>query len=148
VWASLNGSPARAQAVGGTVLPEIALSIGTPTALQAAGHDDYLLQVPVQVTSSVDQVRLSVADGEDPAGAAHGHLHDGAGVAAAPLFVSVGTGPTKSLAAPVDPLLKTWNGPVALAPATVVVRQRLAGSLRVATALHKLILISVSTETP
>lgn len=111
----LSGSSARAQAVGGTVLPQIALSIGTPGAWRAAGGGDYTLRVPVQVTSSVDQVSLSVADGDDAAGAAH---------------------------------VKTWNGPVSLAPATIVVRQRLANPPRATTPLHKLILITVSSEAP
>ena len=146
--APLHGSTAHAQAVGGTVLPEIALSIGTPSDFQAVGRGNYELRVPVQVTASVGDVRLCVSDGQDATGAAHGRARDAAGLALAPLSVSVLGEASQSLAAPVDPLLKIWDQPVALAPATIVVRQQLRSSLRTVSPLHKLILISVSSATP
>lgn len=146
--ATMDGSAAHAQGVGGTVLPSIALSIGVPSGFQAVDGGNYVLRVPVAVTASVGDVRLSVADGEDPAGGAHGRLHDAAGLASAPLMVSVTGGPAQSLAAPVDPLLKVWHQPVALAPATIVIRQQLKGSLQAVKPLHKLVLITVSSETP
>jgi hypothetical protein len=146
--AAQDGSAARAQGVGGTVLPAIALSIGVPSGFQAVGGGDYVLHVPVQVTASVGDVRLSVADGEDLAGVAHGRLHDAAGLATSPLSVSVTGGPAQSLAAPVDPLLKVWHQPVALAPATIVIRQQLTRALQAVIPVHKLVLITVSSATP
>jgi len=145
----LGGPTARAQSnIGGAVPTLIALSIGTPTALAASGRDAYVLRVPVEVTSTVDQVRLSVGDGEDFAGPAHGRVHDGGQLLAAPLEVAVGDGPAQSLAAPTDPLLETWNGPTALAPAEVVVSQRVAHRLAAVQSLQKVVLITVSTDTP
>ena len=146
--AALDGPAVHAQAVGGTVLPAIGLSIGAQSDFRAVGGLDYVMQVPVQVTSSVGDVRLSVADGEDVAGAAHGRLHDAAGLASAPLSVSVTGGPAQSLAAAVDPLLKAWRQPVTLAPATIVIHQQFTRSLQAVRPLHKLVLVTVSSETP
>jgi hypothetical protein len=145
----LGGPTARAQSnVGGAVPALIALSIGTPTDLALTRPDAYALEVPVEVSSTVDQVRLSVGDGEDFAGPAHGRLHDGGHLLAAPLEVAIGGGPPQSLAAPTDPLLKTWNGPTALAPAEVVVSQHVAHRLAATQSLQKVVLITVSTDTP
>lgn len=134
--------------VGATVPSLIALSIGTPSGFTRTGVDTYEIRVPVQVTTSVPSVNLSVADGEDLSGPAHGRLRDGASVVSAPLQVAADGGATQPLAAAVDPLLRHWNGPVSLAPATVVVSQRFAAAPKRLDQLQKLILVTVSSQTP
>jgi hypothetical protein len=66
----------------------------------------------------------------------------------APLEAGLPGQPPQSLAAPGGPLLRTWSGPLAQSPVTVLVRQSLPhGSIR-ATALHKVVLVTVSAQTP
>jgi len=145
------GSAARAQGppqVGGTVPSLIALSIGTPSGFQKVGVDTYQMRVPLQVTSSVNRLNLSVADGEDLGGPAHGRLRDGASVVSAPLLVAADGGAPQALDAAVDPLLQHWDQPVSQAPATLVIRQRFARPPTRLAALHKLILITVSSQGP
>ncbi len=145
---TIAGSAARAQQqVGGAVPSLIALSIGTPSGFVRVGANEYQLRVPVEVSSTVDQVRLSIADGEDSGGPAHGHLHDGGRLLVAPLVASVAGSASQPLDGPADPLLKTWNGPVSLAPATVVLDQRLRGG-SISASLQKTVLITISTDTP
>jgi len=148
---AVGRSAARAQSsppqVGATVPSLIGLSIGTPSGFVRTGADTYEIRVPVQVTASVRSVNLSIADGQDPSGPAHGRLHDGGGVVSAPLLATAGGAP-QPLAAPVDPLLRHWNGPVSLAPATVVLRQTFATAPERLDQLQKLIFITVSSQTP
>ncbi len=66
----------------------------------------------------------------------------------APLLVSANGGLPQPLDAAVDPLLHHWDGPVSLAPATLVISQRFAGAPGRLDQLHKLILITVSSQTP
>jgi len=142
-------SAARAQApVGATVPSLIALSIGTPSGFAKVGVGLYEMRVAVEVTTSVRSINLSVADGQDPTGPAHGRLIDGATVVSAPLLVSADGGAPQPLSALVDPLLHHWDGPVSLAPATLVVRQRFAQPPARLDQLQKLILITVSSQTP
>lgn len=134
--------------VGAIVPGLIGLSIGTPSAFVRSGVDTYEVRVPVRVTASVRALNLSVTDGEDPSGPAHGRLHDGSGVVSAPLMVAASGGAPQPLAAALDPLLRHWDGPVSLAPTTLVLTQRFASAPRRLDALHKLILITISSQAP
>jgi hypothetical protein len=146
--AATAGTSARGDgAVGGSVLPTMALSIGNPTAAEIDRGRAYQLRVPVQVTTTDGTVRLSIADGENFSGPAHGRVRDNGSLLSAPLTAAAGAQGSQSLSAPLDPLLKSWAGPVVLSPATVVVTQQLQGQTPVK-ALQKTLLITVSDETP
>jgi hypothetical protein len=135
--------------VGGTVASEIALALPAPSAFaKLAAHGQYQLTIAARVTSTVDATRVSIADGDAPTGAAHGHLRNGAGVVAAPLAVGIAGQGLTSLAAPIDPELKSWSGTLAQAPASIVVRQQLQRGSIAARALHKIVLVTISTNAP
>jgi len=135
--------------VGGSVPSLIGLTVGTPTGFVRVGQSSvYDVHVPVAVTSTVDETQLSVADGEDLSGPAHGHLHDGTSLVRDPLTVSAGRGATQSLSAPFDPLVASWSGPLANQPVTIVLSQRFARPATDTGTLQKVLLITVSTQTP
>ena len=114
-------------AIGGDVPGLIAINIGDPGAFRAAGgRGTYEMRVPVSVTSSVDHVYLSVADGDNFTGPAHGHLISGGKPVKAPLEAFAGHGAAQALDAPLDLRLASWSQPLSLQPVTVVLEQRLA----------------------
>jgi hypothetical protein len=135
--------------LGGSVPQLIAVAIGAPTSFKhVPGGDVYELEVPVRVTSTVRAARLSVADGENFQGRARGRLRDGSRVASAPLTVATGNQPPQALSAPTDPVLETWTRAVTLAPAPVAIRQALPGGMSTAANFHKMVLITISSDTP
>jgi hypothetical protein len=136
--------------VGGHVPSEIALSLGTPTAFAKTSEPGvYRLVISSRITSTADLTQLSVADGQDLSGAAHGHLRDGARIARAPLEVGIVGRPMQaSLAAPFDPVLRTWEAPVAQTPATIAADQALPGGSSPSRRLGKVLVVTVSTQTP
>jgi len=135
--------------VGGTVASEIALALPAPTPFaKLSGRGEYQLTIAARITSTVDTTRVSIADGEDPIGAAHGHLRDGARVVSAPLDVGLAGQGYTSLATPIDPQLKRFTGTVAQAPAPIVLRQQLRGGSIASPALHKVVLVTVSASAP
>jgi len=145
--AALSGSPAGADLqVGGAVPDLIRIDVGTPSAFAKVGGTTYELRVPVEVTSTTDETHLSIADGEDFKAPGRGHLRSGQQIAAAPLEVAAVPRPAQPLSAPVDPLLQTWFRALARSPVTIALRQSLPhGSIA---GLHKVVLITVSAQTP
>ena len=143
----LDGGAAHAQGLGGQVNSTIALLIESPTALTRTGPGVYELQIPVTVSSTVTDTRLSISDGEDYGGAAQGRLHTAAGLLAQPLQAAVAGGAMASLASPVDPQLKRWGTPLAQQPATIVLRQRVARGIALGNA-QKVLLVTLSSTAP
>jgi hypothetical protein len=150
VVAAISEAPAGAQLqLGGSVPILIALSLGSPTPLRRLPAGDvYELSVPVHITSTVGDTQLSLADGEDFSGPARGHLHDGSRLVSAPLEVALRGRPPQALSAPTDPILGTWSGPLTLSPETVEMLQRLPQGTSSGQKLHKLVWITISSDTP
>lgn len=144
----LDGGAAHAQGLGGQVNDTIALLIESPTALKRIGPGAYELQIPVTVSSTVTDNRLSISDGEDFGKAAQGRLHTAAGLVAQPLQTPVPGGAMASLASPVDPLLEHWDTPLAQQPATVVLRQSVARGVAPGQSAQKVLLITLSSTVP
>ncbi len=135
--------------VGGTVASEIALALPAPGIFaKVSARGDYQLTIAARITSTVDSTRVSIADGDDSTGAAHGHLRNGSHLVAAPLSVGIAGQGLVSLAAPLDPQLERFTGTVAQAPVSIVVRQQLKGGSITSPALHKVVLVTVSTSAP
>ncbi len=144
----LDGGAAHAQQLGGSVNSTIALLIENPTALTRIRPGVYELQIPVTVSSTVNDTRLSISDGEDYGTAAQGRLHTPAGLLAQPLQAPVAGGATASLASPVDPELKRWGTPLAQQPATIVLRQRVAPGIALGDGVQKVLLVTLSSTAP
>jgi hypothetical protein len=135
--------------VGATVPAEIALALGSPSAFAKTSRTGvYRLSVTARVTSTAAFTMLSITDGEDLSGPAHGHLHDGGRIVAAPLEAGIAGRPAQSLAGVEDPVLATWTAPLAQKPATVALEQTLPRGTAAGPALQKVLLVTVSTTTP
>jgi hypothetical protein len=144
-----GGAPGGVE-VGGTVPSEIAIALGPPGAFTTDAKHRGAFQGTIEalITSTVDTASLSIADADDPTGPAHGHLRDGAGLVPAPLEVGLAGHALQSLAAPADPNLRTWAAAIAHEQASIVVRQQLQRGSIDAPALHKVVLVTVSTKDP
>jgi hypothetical protein len=150
IGAAVIAAPAAGQLeLGGSVPSLVALSIGTAGGFtRVAGSDVYDLRIPVDVTSTLPPTHLSIADGEDFSGPARGHLHDGAHLVAAPLEAAVAGHAPQPLSAPADPLLEVWSKAITSTPATVTLSQVLPRGSITNPRLHKVVWITISSETP
>lgn len=147
--ASVAAVPAGADLqLGGSVPSLVALAIGSPTTFKHNAGDVYTLRIPVDVTSTVTDAQLSIADGEDLAGPARGRLRDGSRVVPVPLQAEVAGRPPQLLSAPTDPVLDSFGVPVSLAPLTITLRATLGAATAASHRLHKMVWITVSGPTP
>lgn len=135
--------------VGGTVPSVLMVSVDQPDGFASfparAGRREATLAIAVAVTASDSPVQLSVADGDATSGARRGRLIGGG----APLQVSASgaSGGAQSLDAPVDPLLRRWDVPLANAPVSVTLHQPV-GAAAHRGPYRKLVLMTVSSDTP
>jgi hypothetical protein len=135
--------------LGGSVPSLVAVAIGPASKLErTAQRGVYALRVAVRISSTLTDTRLSIADGEDPAGSAHGHLRIGPRVAPGSLRVEAGGRPQQLLSAPTDPVLETFAAPVSAARVTVTLLAPLSAPAAASKRLHKLIWITISGPTP
>jgi hypothetical protein len=107
----------------------------------------YLLAIAAQVTATEAPVLMTMGDGDAPDGSHHGRLIRGSSALPAPLQASVGTTAFASLDATADPLIAQWVTPITRAPAPIRLRQQV-GEGAALSGFHKLLLITVSTESP
>jgi hypothetical protein len=137
--------------VGGEVPSYLELSLTQPSGFATfpAGMSagTYALSITAAVTSTAPPVYLSVSDGEVAAGPRRGHLVSGSSMLPAPLQAAGGAGPFQSLDTPFGPRLAQWGEPVAQAPVTVHLRQRV-GRRSGRGPYRKLLYITLSTQTP
>jgi hypothetical protein len=98
------------------------------------------------VTATDAPTLLTLADGDATSGSRLGHLASGARRLPLPLEASAGKGAFQGLDSAVDPLLARWTDAVTRKRATVRLRQKVRS--RVSGAYHKVILVTLSTETP
>jgi hypothetical protein len=134
--------------VGGSVPSYLELVLGTPaTALAAFPKPrSYSMRFDAVVTATDSRTLLTLADGDTASGARRGHLSSGSRRLPLPLRAAVGSTALQSLDASIDPLLARWTGAIARRKATVHLRQTVRR--RASGTYHKLVLVTVASETP
>ena len=97
----------------------------------------YTTSFDAMVTATDDTTMLTLADGDASSGSKR---------LSAPLEARVGRSAFQTLAQSVDPLLTRWHEPGARVKTTVQLRQKV--SSRTSGSYRKLVLVTLSTETP
>ena len=134
--------------VGGSVPSFLELILSRP----AAGFTTfpkartYELAFDAQVTATDAPTLLTLADGDVTAGSKLGHLLSGSRRLPLALEARVGTAAFQPLDQAVDPLLTKWTEAETRAKATVELRQQV--KRRAGGSYRKLLLVTLSTETP
>jgi hypothetical protein len=134
--------------VGGTVPSFIELILTPPSTgfTTFPKAKTYTTSFKVQVTTTDPTAVLTLADGEVATGSTLGHLASGKKKLPLPLEASVGKAKFQSLDQPVEPLLNKWSEAAARSTVTVNLRQtvkaKASGNYR------KVLLATLSTETP
>jgi hypothetical protein len=139
---------AQTTGVGGDVNSQMSLSLDQPAKGFAAftKAKTYRTSLNARVTATDGPMLLSIADGDATSGSRRGHLKVGSKRLPEPLEASVGSAAFQPLDASVDPLLKRWSAFGSNLEATIKLRQKVD---RKATGkYHKLVLVTLSTETP
>jgi hypothetical protein len=149
-------APAAAQAqttdgdtgVGGDVHSSMELSLTQPAKGFAAfaRAKSYEMSIDAWVTATDAPSSLSIADGDVISGSKAGHLTIGSKRLSSPLEAAVGKAAFLPLGSSVDPLLTRWSTITGRAKATVRLRQRV--SAKSTGTYRKLVLVTLSTETP
>jgi hypothetical protein len=98
------------------------------------------------VTATDSPTMLTLADGDATSGARLGHLQSRARRLPLPLEATVGRAPFQALDASIDPLLSRYDDAVTREPATVRLRQKVRR--KAPGTYHKIILVTLSTQTP
>jgi hypothetical protein len=106
----------------------------------------YEMSFNAQATATDSPTLLSIADGDVTSGSKLGHLSVGSKRLAAPLEATVGKAAFQPLDGKVDPLLTKWSDVMTRSPVTVKLRQKVTG--KASGAYRKLVLATLSTETP
>jgi hypothetical protein len=137
--------------IGGTVSSFIGLSLTQPTGLttfpSANGTHVYTTTINAAVTTTDPVSQLTVVDGGAFTGTSHGHLVSGKTGLGQPLQAAT-AGSFQSLAAPVDPLLTQWTGALGRQITPIHLEQRIVGKLSHRGPYGKLVLVTVSDQTP
>lgn len=106
----------------------------------------YEMSFDARVTTTAAPVHLSVADGDATSASRRGHISIGSKRLPSPLEATVGRAAFQPLDGATDPFLTKWTDAVTRAKTTVKLRQKVTtkstGSYR------KLVLVTLSTETP
>jgi len=134
--------------VGGTVPSYLELILGKPsTALAAFPRPrNYDMTFDAVVTATDTPTLLTLADGDAASGSRLGHLSSGARRLPLPLQAKVGSAAFQRLDSSIDPLLARWNDAITRKKATVRLRQTVRR--RATGTYHKVVLVTVSSETP
>jgi hypothetical protein len=106
----------------------------------------YSTSFDVAVTTTDNAAQLSLADGEVTKGSKKGRLASGKKLLPLPLEARVGKSAFAALSAPVESELTSWNDAVARAKATVNLRQKVKA--KASGNYRKVLLVTLSTETP
>jgi hypothetical protein len=105
----------------------------------------YQMTFDAQVTATDSPTLLTLADGDASSGSKLGYLTSGSRRLPLPLEARV-SGAFQTLDSSVDPLLTRWTDAMARQKATVRLRQKVRN--RAAGNYHKVLLVTLSTETP
>ena len=106
----------------------------------------YTTSFDATVTATDDSTMLTLADGDASSGSKLGRMASGSKRLSQPLEARVGRSAFQTLAQSVDPLLTRWNEPGARVKTTVQLRQKV--SSKASGSYRKLVLVTLSTETP
>jgi hypothetical protein len=106
----------------------------------------YEMSFDALATATDGTTLLSIADGDVTSGSKLGHLSVGSKRLPSPLEATVGKAAFQPLDASVDPLLNRWGDAMTKSKATVKLRQKVTG--KATGTYRKLVLVTLSTETP
>jgi hypothetical protein len=139
---------AQSTGVGGDVKSQMMLSLDQPAKGFAAFKKarSYTTTLSARVTATDGPMQLSIADGDATSGSKRGHLAVGSKRLKAPLEAAVGSAAFQPLDASVDPLLKRWGDFGSNVAATIKLRQKV--DKKTSGSYHKLVLVTLSSETP
>jgi hypothetical protein len=135
--------------VGGTVSSFLELGLTQPAKGFAAFSKSKSYDMSftaLATTTDGSGMQLSLADGDATSGSKLGHLSIAGKRLKDPLQATVGKAAFQPLDASVDPLVFRWSDPDTKAQATVKLRQKIAKKTK--GSYHKLVLVTLSTETP
>jgi hypothetical protein len=138
--------------VGGTVPSFLQLSVVQPDGFASfpkgpVAHT-YTLTIGAQVTATDAPLLMSIGDGDYSSGSRHGHLVSGSSVLASPLQVATGSTTWRALDGSTDPTLDQWQQQITNAPAPIRLRQDVGAGAGPHTGFHKLLLLTLSTQSP
>jgi hypothetical protein len=134
--------------IGGSVNSFLELILTQPAKGFAAFSKakSYEMSFDAQVTATETTTLLSLADGDATSGSKLGHISVGAKRLSAPLEATVGNAAFQPLDGSVDPLLTKWSDAMARVKTTVKLRQKVTS--KTTGNYRKLVLVTLSTETP
>jgi hypothetical protein len=134
--------------IGATVPSMLELIISQPKTSFAtfSKAKTYSTSFDVAVTTTDNLAQLSLADGEVTSGSKMGRLAAGKKLLPLPLEARVGKSAFAPLNTPVEAQLTRWSEAVARARATVNVRQQVKA--KASGSYRKLVLVTLSTDTP
>jgi hypothetical protein len=134
--------------IGGSVPSFLELIITQPAKGFAAFSKtkSYDMSFDASMTATDAPTQLSIADGDATSGSKLGHLSVGSKRLASPLEAAVGKSAFQPLDGSVDPMLTKWSEAATRAKTTVKLRQKVTG--KATGSYHKLVLVTLSTETP
>jgi hypothetical protein len=111
-----------------------------------ASSKSYEMSFDAQMTATDAPTLLSVADGDATSGSKLGHISVGSKRLSSPLEATVGKAAFQPLDGSVDPLLTKWTQASTRAKVTVKLRQKVTS--KATGTYRKLVLVTLSTETP
>ena len=134
--------------IGGSVPSYLELILGQPSSSFStfAKARTYTTSFTATVTATDRPTLLTVADGDASSGSRLGYMASGSKRLPLPLEASVGKAAFQGLDASIDPLLTRFNDAVTRKTATVRLRQQVPA--RAAGTYHKIILVTLSSQTP
>ena len=134
--------------VGGTVPSFLELILTQPSKGFASFSKtkSYEMSFNAQVTATDSPTLLTLADGDATSGSKLGHISVGSKRLPSPLEARIGKAAFQRLDSSVDPLLTKWTQAQTRKKATIRLRQKVNG--RATGSYRKLVLVTLSTETP
>ena len=134
--------------IGGSVPSFLELILTQPAKGFAAFSKakSYEMSFDAQITATDPGTLLSLADGDATSGSKLGHLSVGSKRLPSPLEAAVGKSAFQPLDGSVDPLLTKLSDAATRSKTTVKLRQKVTG--KATGTYHKLVLVTLSTETP
>ena len=134
--------------IGGSVNSFLELILTQPAKGFAAFSKakSYEMSFDAQATASDTTTLLSIADGDATSGSKLGHISVGSKRLPSPLEATVGKAAFQPLDGSVDPLLNRWSDAMARSKVSVKLRQKV--TKKATGDYRKLVLVTLSTETP
>jgi hypothetical protein len=134
--------------IGGSVPSYLELILGKPSSSFAtfAKARTYTTSFTATVTATDRPTLLTLADGDASSGAALGHMASGSRRLPLPLQAAAGHAAYQDLDASIDPLLTRFSDAVTRKATTVRLRQKVRA--KAAGTYHKIILVTLSSQTP